>query len=158
MVADGTDDAAALSDRRLPLCRSSLARSDTAGLWSCRFPHAVFTHDPVLSPCSCPATVLPFQLGHMICCPLRAHYFTSVQQQQRDRRPCIKRISMSSVLLCGSFAPIISTEKKKNLNKMIINVAISNKTKSDASRSTFLRLLEPPSTFFEGDHPLWLPH
>lgn len=70
--------------------------------------YAVFTHDPP-PPCICPVMVLPFRLGHMIRRPWRAHYLTSVLQQQRDHPPSIKRIprrlartpDLSLATICG---------------------------------------------------------
>lgn len=74
---------------------------------------AVFTHGPVFPLCICPVIVLPFRLGHMIYCPLRAHYLTSVLQQQRDHPQSIKRNSTQAGMYAGSFAPTICSGGKK---------------------------------------------
>lgn len=42
--------------------------------------------------CICAVMVLPFWIGHMIRCPWRAHYLTTVLQQQRAHPCSIKRI------------------------------------------------------------------
>lgn len=84
--------------------------------WSWRFfqRYGVFTHDPVFHLCICPVTVLPFRLGHMIYCPLRAHYLPRVLQQQRYHPQTIKRNSTQADMYAGPFAPTICSGEKKN--------------------------------------------
>lgn len=118
-----------LQNRQFSFCSFSPARNSAVALWSCRIFQrcAVFTHGPVFPLCICPVMVLPFRLGHMIYCPLRAHYLTSVLQQQRDHPQSIKRNSTQAGMYTGSFAPTICSGKKTKTGKITINVAINLK-------------------------------